>query len=136
MKTCNNTFLALFLILLAFSSLAGADCVNSDVAGKWRLFLVTGSASFQGFARATVEFTETGSLIVGNSKITNAFNQRYKLKKGSIAVTDSCRITGSLFTKAGPKLTIVDGQMNSGKDVISGVYRASTNDFGLINLIK
>jgi hypothetical protein len=136
MITHNKTVLALSLLIMASPHLASADCINSDATGKWRAFLVTGSASFQGFARATLEFAETGSLNAANSEFINSSNKRFRLAKGSMKVSNNCRITGSFLTKSGEGLTIVDGQMNSNKDVISGVYRASTKDVGLINMVR
>ncbi|CAG7856883.1 hypothetical protein MCAMS1_01542 [biofilm metagenome] len=124
---------SIFCIVSAFP--AHAACVSSDVAGKWRAFLVTGSTLHQGFARATLEFSETGNL-TNNAELINSLNQRFRLVNGSVKVADSCRITGTFRTKTGLKIAIVDGQLNSSKDVISGVYRTSTKDSGLINLIK
>lgn len=132
----NIMILALGWLLLAIPFAAKSACVSADSGGKWHAFLVTGSALFQGFAKASMEFSGSGELIGNRSQFINSFNQRFRLTKGRLKVNDSCRVTGSFSTTAGVKINIVDGQMNSGKDVISGVYRSSSKDNGLINLIK
>ncbi len=136
MKSKYVCMLILPFLLLAYPYTAYAECIPSDIAGTWRAFIVTGSTSFQGFARAKLVFSEAGQLNTANSEFTNSSNRSVRFQKGNIRVSSSCRITGNLLAKSGVILKIVDGQMNGSKDVISGVYRTSAKDIGLINLIK
>lgn len=128
--------MALSVLLLSTPYQASAACALSDVSGTWRAFIVTGSTSFQGFARATLIFSETGKLDEANSSFANSITPAIKFAKGSIKADVYCRVTAKLLTKAGVTLSIVDGQMNTSKDVIAGVYRTSSKDAGLINLIR
>ena len=129
-----SMILTALLMILPYP--VNAACTLADISGTWRAFIVTGSTSFQGFARATLIFSETGKLDAANSTFANSITPAIKFAKGSIKADASCRVTAKLLTKAGVTLSIVDGQMNASKDVIAGVYRTSSKDAGLINLIR
>ncbi|MBM4208398.1 MAG: hypothetical protein FJ190_10455 [Gammaproteobacteria bacterium] len=64
----NILTLTLMWLLLVMPFAADAACVNSDTGGKWRAFLVTGSVAFQGFAKASMEFSESGELTGNNAR--------------------------------------------------------------------
>ena len=136
MKNNIMGIMALSVLFLSTPCPVNAACARSDISGTWRAFIVTGSTSFQGFARASLIFSEIGKLDAANSTFANSISPAIKFAKGSIKADTSCRVTAKLLTKAGVTLSIVDGQMNASKDVVAGVYRTSSKDAGLINLIR
>lgn len=127
---------ALGFLLSALSSNVQAACVPSDIAGAWRVFAVTGSASFQGFGRGTVVFSNTGVLILRFSVILDSDGTLTRFRAGRARIARTCRATGSLVTNLGGSITVVDGQLDRTKSIISGVYRDSNGDVGLVNFIR
>ncbi|NOU21976.1 MAG: hypothetical protein HOO93_09325 [Methyloglobulus sp.] len=135
-STLKNFILASSFMLMANSLNTQAACTIANTVGSWRFFAVTGSPSFQGFGRGTIAFTSTGALNTAASALYLSNGQIIKFSKGQAKLTSACRITGSLTTTVGVTITMVDGQMNSSKNVVSGVYKRSDGDVGLINLIR
>jgi hypothetical protein len=130
-----------FTVLLIFFGIATsgttqAACSPANAAGAWRIFGVTGSPSFQGFARGTVVLASNGTINTTASSITLSNNQTLKFRSGRAQLANNCRLTGSFLTNLGITFTIVDGQLNSTKNVVSGVYKRSDGDVGMFNLIK
>jgi hypothetical protein len=136
MKKHKLIFIALSLAFCMTSQTIQAACSLANAIGTWWLFAVTGSPNFQGFARGTVALASNGNINTAASSITLSNNQTFKFRSGRAQLASNCRLTGSFLTTAGITFTIVDGQLNTSKNVVSGVYRRSDGDVGMFNLIK
>lgn len=127
--------IAFCLLSSALSPNVQAACVPSDVGGVWRTFTVTGSSNFQGFGRGTLVFSATGVLNTASSFLVSA-GTLLRFARGRARISATCAATGSLLTNAGITMTLVDGQLDRGKTIISGVYRDARGDVGLVNLVR
>lgn len=123
------------VFLFSLSPYSYAACRTVDLGGVWRVFAVTGSASFQGYSRGTFVFSPTGVLNPRSSSLVTA-NVPISFARGIARITASCAVTGNLVSNLGTTLSLVDGQLDRNKTVIAGVYRDSRGDVGLVNLVK
>lgn len=130
------TIFWLSILLGTLSLNAKAVCTASNIAGTWRVFSVTGAASFQGFGRGTMVFAPTGALNTRASSIGVSNGTVLRFAGGRVQVSRTCQTTGRIVTTAGIAITLVDGRLDTNKTVISGVYRRSDGDMGLVNFIK
>ncbi len=150
MKTVKVIILSLASVAFGLTSLgAEAACTSSDIAGAWRVFSVTGSDNprFQGVGQGTLVFETNGALNTKLSSFTLSNVGTVKFSKGNSTVTNACQVRATAQAQASIggivivfTLNAFDGQMNSNKNVISGVYKLNVpgigTDNGLYNLIK
>ncbi len=127
----------LLSILLGTPSVnAQVACTTADLTGGWRIFAVTGSNAFTGFGRGTVFFTRVGVVRPALSGAVFSDGTLLRAITGQLRVAPGCRVTGTVFTNIGIRILLVDAQMDSGKTFISGVYRRSDGDVGMINFVR
>lgn len=137
MNSLRRTIIFLSAILCgALSPNAHAVCTTSDIAGAWRIFAITGSQFFQGVGRGTLLFSPTGVVNTQASFIVDSDGVRIGFLAGRTRVAPICNVVGRLLATSGVLIVLVDGRMDRNKTVISGVYRTSSGDLGLVNLIR
>lgn len=137
MNSLRNIVVFLSFILFGTSSLnAQPVCTAADIAGTWRVFTVTGSPFFQRFGRGTLVFSPTGALNTRLSSLLVSNRILGDFVSGQMRVSSTCKTTGRFVTARAIVIRMLDGRLDSNKTVISGVYRTSEGDLGLVNLIR
>jgi hypothetical protein len=75
-------------------------------------------------------------LNTASSSVILSDGTKVKFSSGNGKISSNCTTTGSLLTTVGVRFSLVDGHMDKGKTVISGVYKRSDGDLGLVNFVR
>lgn len=113
-------FFACYAAISLFSSIAQAECLQSDATGRWRIYSNYGEY----WSRGSAIITSSGT-VLSDRNFTDAYGNFITTAGGNLTVFSDCRVTGYILFDGGYKVTITEAWMGKDKIYVNGVSRDS-----------
>ena len=115
------------LLFSVFCVAANATCIQSDLAGTWKVHSIGFTSANGLWGYCTLKLNSSGFPVSG-SFCKNSAGTQSNLTGGPITLSSTCRFAGSI-KDGGTLNTITDGQLSRDKTTLSGAGRVSGGVF-------
>lgn len=114
-----------------FSSIAQAECLQSNATGKWRIY-----SDFGGdWSRGSAVVNSSGGVLAGVN-FYDAYGNYITTTSGKLTVQSTCKVTGYILFNTGLRVNITEAWMGLDKIYINGVLKDSYGDTGTFSGTK
>ena len=106
----------------------------SDLSGKWTMINYESDYNEEFLSHGFIDFDNSGNIVDSKAEYTNG-NIGYFLSS-SISITDAGKISGYLKNNQGNNIFIMNGQLNSDKNLIIMNFNTDVGTYGITYLVK